>query len=99
MAAEIVIGLNVTDEERYTRYRAGMTPILTEHGGSFRYDFRVGEVLKAERNERINRLFVLSFPDSQTKERFFANPDYLAVRAEFFDTSVADIAMIAEYEV
>ncbi len=27
MAAEIVVGLNVTDEERYTRYRAGMAMI------------------------------------------------------------------------
>ena len=37
--------LQVTDEEGYARYRAGMRPILAGYGGSFRWDIRGGEVL------------------------------------------------------
>ena len=69
---EHLVGLHVTDDESYSRYRAGMTPILAEFGGVFRYDFRGGEVLKSETPEPINRVFVLSFPSQDAAERFFA---------------------------
>lgn len=92
---ELVIGLHVTDEETYRRYRAGMTPILAAHGGTFRYDFQVGETLKSETPETINRLFVLAFPDQATSERFFSNEDYMQVRKTYFDASVASVTEIA----
>lgn len=95
---ETLVGLEVTDEDGYQRYRDGMTPILTSHGGRFRWDFRISEVLKGEREEPLNRLFVLSFPDAEAKEAFFSDPDYLEVRAEFFDRSVGAVARIAEYQ-
>lgn len=95
---EYVIGLHVTDDDGYARYRAGMTPILGEYGGSFRYDFRVGEMLKSETPEPVNRLFVISFPSREVADRFFADEAYLAVRSEHFDSAVAAIATIAEYE-
>ena len=95
---EYLIGLHVTDEESYRRYRAGMTPILTEYGGSFRYDFRVGEVLKSETTDPINRLFVISFPSHDVADRFFADEAYAEVRATFFEPAVAAITTIAEYE-
>ena len=95
---ETLVGLEVTDEAGYQRYREGMTPILGSYGGRFRWDFRVEEVLKGERDEPLNRVFVLSFPDVESKEAFFRDPDYLAVRKEFFDRSVGAVARIAEYE-
>ena len=98
MACEMLIGLQVTDDETYGRYRAGMTPLLEVAGGSFRYDFRVSDVLKSETSEPINRLFVIAFPDARTKDEFFANPEYLAVREEFFGPSVAATTRISEYE-
>ena len=95
---EFLVGLNVTDDASYTRYRAGMTPILEECGGSFRYDFRVGEVLKNEDGQPINRLFVITFPDRATSESFFADPNYLAVRSEFFGPAVESTTIISAYE-
>ena len=31
----VLMGLEVTDDASYARYRAGMTPILESYGGSF----------------------------------------------------------------
>lgn len=92
---ELVIGLHVTDEETYRRYRAGMMPILAAYGGTFRYDFRIGETLKSETAETINRLFVLTFPDQTTSGRFFSDDDYRKVRKVYFDASVAAVTEIA----
>ncbi len=95
---ETLVGLHVTDDEMYSRYRAGMTPILTTYGGFFRYDFRIGEVLKSETQEDINRLFVLSVPDREARDAFFSNEEYLEVRRQFFEPAVQAATMLAEYE-
>lgn len=85
---EILIGLHVTDDAGYTRYRAGMTPLLEAMGGFFRVDYRVSEQLQPMSDTPHNRVFILSFPDRATKEAFFSDPDYLAVRAEHFEPAV-----------
>ena len=94
---ELLIGLHVTDDDMYTRYREGMTPILHKYGGSFRYDFRISQVLKAETNDQINRLFIISFPDAEAKDGFFANEEYQKVKLEFFEPSVRSVQVLAEY--
>ena len=94
----IVVGLEVTDDATYACYRAGMTPILQEYGGAFEYDFVVAKVLKSPSNDRINRVFTISFPDRATRERFFADARYTAVRAEFFDPAVASRVSMAEFD-
>lgn len=94
---ETLVGLHVTDDEGYRRYRAGMTPILRAHGGRFRYDFRVSEVLIGETPEPINRVFVIAFPNAEAQRAFFSDPAYLAVRKCHFDPSVAAITRIAVY--
>ena len=87
---ETLVGLHVTDEAKYDRYREGMTPLLEARGGFFRYDFRIGEVLKSEATEPLNRLFIISFPDVQAKEAFFADEEYLEIKREFFEPAVQD---------
>ena len=94
---EILVGLCVTDDRKYNQYRAAMTPILQQYGGSFRYDFVVAEVLKSEAGEPINRLFIITFPDEQAKEAFFADQRYVSVRAEFFEPAVGAVTSIAQY--
>jgi len=74
-----------------------MTPILDSIGGYFRADFRISEVLIAPSNDSINRVFILSFPDEETKNRFFEFDSYKAVRAQHFDSSVQSVTMIASY--
>jgi uncharacterized protein (DUF1330 family) len=97
MAYERCVGLMVTDEAAYGRYRSGMLPILATYGGAFRYDFKVAGTLLAETTEPINRVFVLAFPDEAAHEAFFADPAYLAVREAHFKAGVSAVTVIAKY--
>ena len=98
MMHELLVGLTVRDEAGYQQYRDAMGPILRDHGGRFRYDFTVAATLRSESTHPINRMFVLSFPDRASKDAFFSHPDYKAVRARHFESSVAGATIIAEYE-
>jgi uncharacterized protein (DUF1330 family) len=91
-----LMGLEVLDEASYARYRAGMTPILESYGGAFGCDFVVSRVLKGD--DRINRVFTIAFPDRATRERFFSDPRYLAVRRELFEPAVGAVIALAEFE-
>ena len=95
---ETLVGLHVTDDVGYQRYRAGMTPLLEACGGRFRYDFRVSEVLRSETPEPINRVFVIAFPSAEAMRRFFADPKYLAIRKQHFEPAVKAVIRIAAYE-
>ncbi|WP_437934769.1 DUF1330 domain-containing protein [Sorangium sp. So ce341] len=92
----LLMGLEVTDEAAYASYRARMTPILSSYGGAFGHDFVVARVLKGD--ARINRVFTLVFPDRATRERFFADAQYRAVRAELFEPAVAAALVLGELE-
>ncbi|MCB1169224.1 MAG: DUF1330 domain-containing protein [Leptospiraceae bacterium] len=96
---EDLVGILVTDETLYDRYREGMLPILKRMGGYFRYDARVQDALKSPAEHTINRIFVIGFPDAKTRDAFFSNPDYLMVRKEFFENSVSAVCRLARYQV
>jgi uncharacterized protein (DUF1330 family) len=42
-------------------------------------------------------VFLLRFPDREAKERFFAHPQYLEIRARLFETAVQRVTTIAEH--
>jgi uncharacterized protein (DUF1330 family) len=98
MSHEMMVGLTVTDDETYRQYREAMAPLLAEHGGGFRYDFVVGKVLKSASDHPINRVFAIYFESSARKDAFFAHPDYLAIKARFFQRSVAGTTIFGAYE-
>jgi uncharacterized protein (DUF1330 family) len=93
-----LIGLHVRDGDLYRRYREGMTPLLHRAGGAFGYDFVVTEVLQSEANAPINRVFTITFPERSVADRFFSDPEYLAVRNRFFEPAVGSIATIGAYD-
>lgn len=102
MAAEagrhtMLVGLWVSDQEGYRRYREAMAPVLARFGGAFGHDFVVSEVLRSETPAPINRVFTLAFPDREARERFFADPEYVRARATWFVPSVEHATIIAEY--
>lgn len=94
----MIFGLEVKDEVLYRRYRAGMTPILQRYGGGFGYDFMVSEVLRSETSAPINRVFTIVFTEKKAGTDFFADPAYLAVRAELFEPAVGRVTKIGEYD-
>ena len=98
MTHERVVGLTVTDDAVYGQYRAAIAPLLAAHGGAFRFDFKIAEVLKSSSDHPINRVFALQFADRERQEAFFANPEYRRIRATYFDRSVRGTTVIAEYD-
>ncbi len=99
MAADHVqiFGLEVTDEAAYAEYRRHMAPILARYEGDFEYDFIVARVLKQPEPRAINRLFSMVFRSEQDGERFFADPEYLGVRARYFEGAVRSVTKIAAH--
>jgi len=82
----------------YAAYRTEIRPLLAMVGGLFRWDTEVSGVLKSDVQGDFNRLFVISFPDRTARDRFFENPQYLAVRIRLRLPTVEKITVIAEYE-
>ena len=98
MTYEMMIGLTVTDDGLYQQYRTAMTPLLAAHGGGFRYDFTIQKVLQSASKHAINRVFAIYFGSQAQRDAFFANPDYLLIRAKYFAPSVAGRTVIGAYE-
>ncbi len=94
---EYVVGLNVVDEDLYAKYRSAMTPILTAHGGNFGYEFKIDKVLKSLSSDPINRVFTIFFPDKQTADKFFANPEYAKAKETYFESAVTSTTIISSY--
>ena len=83
------------DEAEYARYRAAMTPILARYGGRFEHDFVVAQVLQSSASPRVNRVFAHSFPDAERRAAFYADPEYVRVRATHFEPAVASAHRLA----
>lgn len=74
-----------------------MKPLLEAHGGGFRYDFKVSEVLKNEKNQPINRVFVIYFQSEEKSKEFFCHEDYLIIKKNYFEASVESTTIISKY--
>ena len=98
MAIETLVGLYVTDDDLYQKYREGMLPILQTYGGGFGYDFKVSEVLRSEVEEPINRVFTIFFENEDAMNTFFTNEKYIELRNKYFEPSVSATTIISKYE-
>lgn len=97
MAVELLVGLELRDPALYAEYRRAMTPLLKQHQGDFGYDFVVQQTLKPE-GSLINRVFTIYFASQQLMDSFFSHPEYLQIKARFFETSVSHTHILARYE-
>ena len=98
MSYERIMGIYVSDDAEYQRYRQGMTPILNAFGGAFGFDFKIAEVLLSKSDDKINRVFTIEFPSQAVMERFFSDPKYLAVKKRHFNHSVKNSTIISMHE-
>jgi len=98
MTFERIIGLEVTNEEEYQRYREGMIPILESFGGSFGFDFKISEVLKSKTEKAINRLFTIEFPSKEVMDDFFSDPQYLELKSRYFNNAVKSATVVSMHE-
>lgn len=98
MAYERIMGLEVTNDDEYQRYREHMIPILHSFGGSFGFDFKIDQVLMSKTDNAINRVFTIDFPSKEVMDNFFSDPSYLAVKAQYFKNSVNAVTTISLHE-
>ena len=98
MSFERIMGLDVTDDEEYQKYREGMMPILESFGGSFGFDFKVSEVLQSKTDASINRVFTIDFPSKEVMDNFFSDLSYLKVKNQYFKKSVRSAIVISMHE-
>jgi len=98
MAIERIVGLFVTDDQLYQKYREHMLPILQSYGGGFGYDFKVSEVLKSKVKEPVNRVFTIYFKNEDAMNKFFDNEEYLKIRKKYYEPSVSATTIISKYE-
>ena len=98
MMFERIMGLDVTDDLEYQRYREAMLPILTSYGGAFGYDFKIAKVLLSKTKDNINRVFTIEFPSKEKMEAFFSNPDYVAVQNRYLKNSIKSKTIISMHE-
>ena len=74
MPAYVIAETNVTDPERYERYKAAAPAAIAAHGG--RYLARGGELAVLEGDWQPTRLVILEFPDLETAKRFYDSAEY-----------------------
>jgi len=98
MAIERLVGLFVTDDDMYRKYREYMYPVLQTYGGAFGYDFKVSEVLKSEVEAPINRVFTIFFETEESMNAFFTNKEYLEIRKKYYEPSVSATTVISKHE-
>lgn len=98
MSYEMLVGLNVLDDQMYQEYRKAIKPMISEYGGGFGYDFKVSEVLLPEASSDINRVFTIYFRDRKAMDEFFSNPEYIKIKAQYFQNSVGNSTVISSYE-
>ncbi|MEO0603384.1 MAG: DUF1330 domain-containing protein [Myxococcota bacterium] len=90
MTHRVLVHLTITDAEGYAAYRAGMEPILAEHGGRFVLDVEGGTRIHHDAPFAPGRTLLIEFPDAGRAEAFYANPAYVDVRDRWFTPSVSD---------
>ena len=76
MPAYVIVDVDVTDPERYNRYKAA-TPAAIAAGGG-RFLVRGGESTVLEGDWRPSRLVVLEFEDLAAAERWYESDIYQA---------------------
>ena len=79
MAAYVIFQADITDEERYERYRAATPPTIAAAGG--RFIARGGAVTVLEGDAPAGRTVIVEFPDRQAALDWYNGDEYTAARA------------------
>jgi uncharacterized protein (DUF1330 family) len=74
MTAYVIVETDVTDPERYERYKAASPPAVAAGGG--RFVVRGGELVVLEGDWQPSRLVVLEFDDLAAAKRWYESQVY-----------------------
>ncbi|AWL12995.1 hypothetical protein HMF8227_02543 [Saliniradius amylolyticus] len=90
----MTVGLYIHNSIEYEKYRRKISPILREHDGNFKLDFWV---IPLREDKKINRLFIIQFPNKKMMKKFFSDERYLRAKAAHFETSVSETIIYQRY--
>ena len=79
MPAYVLVDVDVTDPDRYDRYRPLAAASVEQHGGRYLVRGGASEVLEGDR--RPNRLVVLEFPDADAARAWYHSEAYGEAKA------------------
>lgn len=91
MQAYWIAHVIVTNEEAYSRYAAGATAAIEQHGGTFLA--RGGRHLQLEGIDR-PRNVVARFPSLEAAEACYRSPEYQAALAHARGAAVRDLVIV-----
>ena len=92
MSAYVLVDVDVTDAERYDRYRALAAPSVEQYGGRYIVRGGASEVLEGDRVP--NRLVVLEFPDADAARRWYHSPEYVEAKATRAGAAVGSFILV-----
>ena len=78
MAAYMVVQLNVTDAEKFARYREAVPSVVEAFGGRYIVRGATVEVLEGSHDGR--RFVLFEFPSVEAIKRFWHSPEYAKVK-------------------
>ena len=78
MAAYMVVQLNVTDAEKFARYREAVPSVVKAFGGRYIVRGATVEVLEGSHDGR--RFVLFEFPSVEAIKRFWHSPEYAKVK-------------------
>ena len=92
MATYIIVDLNVTDPEKFAKYRDLVPPLIEAHGG--KYIVRGGEFEVLEGEWKPNRVVVLEFDSTADAKKFWDSDDYQPVKQIRLESADSNIIMV-----
>ena len=92
MSAYIVVDLEITDPEKFQKYRELVSPLIEAYGG--KYLVRGGKKEVLEGDWKPNRLVVLEFDSEADAMKFWNSDDYKPVKQLRLESANSNIVMV-----
>lgn len=93
MSAYLVVRVEVTDPEQYTKYMALTPDAIAAHGGRFVARGGTTEVLEGPDETR--RVVLIEFPSMEQARAFYSSPAYSEARAVRAGAATMEILAIS----
>ncbi len=92
MAVYMIVDVDVRDPAKYEVYKAGVSPLIQQHGGE--YLVRGGELEVVEGDWLPKRLVLFRFPDRASVRAFYEDPEYQSLKGLRHSVAATNIVVV-----
>lgn len=92
MAVYVIGDIDVQDSSAYERYKSEVPALIRKHGGE--YLARGGECQVLEGDWQPTRLVLFRFPDRESVQAFFDDPEYQPLKSLRHRAAKSDIVVV-----